>query len=151
MITLAWRHGLRASEVCSLRVKDIDLAGFITVQRLKGSLRTTQPLFPEEKLVLATLCTDRRPAEYLFPGRFSGHITRQVFFLGFQKACQEAGIPAHLAHPHALKHTTGMTVIQKGIENARQYLGHKSIASTGAYLKVSDQEASRAAAAAFGD
>jgi integrase len=31
-----------------------------------------------------------------------------------------------------------------GIENVRQYLGHKSIASTGAYLRVNDQQASLA-------
>ena len=33
---------------------------------------------------------------------------------------------------------------EAGIENVRQYLGHRSISSTGEYLKVSDQEASNA-------
>ena len=43
MIVLAYKHGLRASEVCNLQLDDIDLKnGHITVQRLKGSLRTTQ-------------------------------------------------------------------------------------------------------------
>jgi integrase len=43
MIVLAYKHGLRASEVCNLRLKDIDLKnGSIIVDRLKGSLRTTQ-------------------------------------------------------------------------------------------------------------
>lgn len=38
-----------------------------------------------------------------------------------------------------------MRAIKKtGIEIVRQCLGHKSIASTGEYLKVSDQEASTA-------
>ena len=37
------QHGLRESEVCNLQLADIDLKnGHITVQRLKGSLRTTQ-------------------------------------------------------------------------------------------------------------
>src|ERR1017187_527951 len=43
MIVTAYKHGMRASEVCNLRVDDLDLKnGSIVVQRLKGSLRTTQ-------------------------------------------------------------------------------------------------------------
>lgn len=43
MIVLAYKHGLRASEVCSIRMDDDDLEnGNIIVERLKGSLRTTQ-------------------------------------------------------------------------------------------------------------
>ena len=43
MILLAYKHGMRASEVCNLRVNDIDLRnGTILVERLKGSLPTTQ-------------------------------------------------------------------------------------------------------------
>src|SRR5580658_9783960 len=43
MIVLAYKHGLRASEVCNIRLDDVDLKnGNISVERLKGSLRTTQ-------------------------------------------------------------------------------------------------------------
>ncbi len=46
MILVAYRHGLRASEVCGLKLADIDVkAGSISVRRLKGSLQTTQPLY----------------------------------------------------------------------------------------------------------
>jgi len=45
MILIAFRHGMRASEVCGLEVKDVDIKnGEITIRRLKGSLKTTQPL-----------------------------------------------------------------------------------------------------------
>jgi type 1 fimbriae regulatory protein FimB len=41
MIVIAYKHGMRASEVCNLRLNDIDMKnGCIVVQRLKGSLRT---------------------------------------------------------------------------------------------------------------
>lgn len=151
MILLGWRHGLRASEVCSLRAADIDLAGgYLTVQRLKGSLRTTQQLFPDEKIALTALLQGKAPGDYLFPGRFAGrHVSRRTFYGQFQAVCQAVGLPVHLRHPHVLKHTAGMTVIKAGIEYCRQYLGHKSVASTGAYLRVSDEAASRAAIAAF--
>ena len=45
MIVLAYKQGLRASEVCNARLGDVDLKnGSIVVERLKGSLRTTQAL-----------------------------------------------------------------------------------------------------------
>src|SRR2546423_11782332 len=45
MIVVAYKHGMRASEVCNLRLCDIDMQNCsIIVQRLKGSLRTTQAL-----------------------------------------------------------------------------------------------------------
>ena len=44
MILLAYRHGLRASEVCGIKLADVDLkAGSISIRRLKGSLHTIQP------------------------------------------------------------------------------------------------------------
>ena len=44
MVLLAYRHGLRASEVCDLKLADIDLkAASISIRRLKGSLHTVQP------------------------------------------------------------------------------------------------------------
>src|SRR6516162_10386464 len=46
MILLAYRHGMRASEVCELRLSDLDLKnGQVTIRRLKGSLTTTQPVW----------------------------------------------------------------------------------------------------------
>jgi integrase len=38
MILVAYRHGMRASEVCGLRRDDLNLRGeSITIRRLKGS------------------------------------------------------------------------------------------------------------------
>jgi integrase len=45
MILVAYRHGLRASEVCNLRLADVNLKeGTISVDRLKGSMRTVQAI-----------------------------------------------------------------------------------------------------------
>ena len=45
MLLLTYRHGLRASEVAGIRLDDIE-NGHLTVARLKGSLRTCQPIVP---------------------------------------------------------------------------------------------------------
>ena len=45
MVLVAYRHGLRASEVCGLKLSDANLKDqTIRVARLKGSMLTTQPL-----------------------------------------------------------------------------------------------------------
>ena len=142
MILVGYAHGLRASEICGLTAQQIR-DGYITVQRLKGSLRTTQPLIHgagllDERAALKGWMTDR-PKGRLFD------IQRAQFFNVFRAHCEEAGIPAHLRHPHILKHSVAMHQIKRaGIENLKVYLGHKSIASTGSYLKVNDAEASAA-------
>ncbi len=47
MVLVPCRHGMRASEICGLRLDDVDLKRqAITVRRMKGSLDTVQPLYP---------------------------------------------------------------------------------------------------------
>lgn len=144
MILVGFWHGLRASEVVGLKRGNVH-DGFLTVQRLKGSKKTTQPLvmhadplFNEAKS-LSDLCLKTPGNQRLFP------ITRQHFWKLFRKHAGAAGIPEHKRHPHCLKHTIGRQMIHSaGIENTRQYLGHESIASTGCYLEVADDDASDA-------
>lgn len=149
LFLVSFWHGLRATEAISLTPANFT-DGFLTVQRLKGSLRTTQPLVedPDDLLNeraaieawIQKHAADR--SARLFP------ISRVQFYRLMRCYGRAAGLPQHLCHPHVLKHSIAMQSIhQAGIENVRQYLGHKSISSTGAYLKVSDQ----AASAAIGD
>lgn len=144
MILVGYRHGLRASEVVSLTPDNLR-DGYLTIQRLKGSLRTTQPLFADpnplldERSGLNDFTVGMLWNQRLFP------ITRVQFFRLFQKYAEAVGIPAHRRHPHVLKHTIALqTIPTAGIENVRQFLGHKSISSTGAYVRVSDAAASAA-------
>jgi integrase/recombinase XerD len=144
MILVGYWHGLRASEVVGLTPSSI-ADGCVTVARLKGSMKTTQPL-PEHADPLLDLRSElieyirgMHPNQTVFP------ISRTHFWRLVKKYSALAGIPKRLGHPHILKHSLAMQTIKSaGIENLRQYLGHKSLASTGAYLKVDDMEASRA-------
>jgi integrase len=144
MILTAFSHGLRASEVVALQT-DAIADGHITVRRLKGSLATTQPLLSDLNPLL-----DERAGLFAFMRNLHGNqklfpVCRQHFWRLMQRYASEARIPERKRHPHVLKHTIAMQVIgTAGIENTRQYLGHKSMGSTGAYLKVTDAEASAA-------
>ena len=113
------------------------------MQRLKGSLRTTQPLVTHEEPLLNerpaidALLRRLRPDERLF-----GTLTKQNANYRFAKYAKQAGLPKHKRHTHCLRHSRAMhTIKTAGIENVCQLCGHASIASTGYYLKVSDASA----------
>lgn len=148
MFLVAYWHGLRASEVIGF-TRDAVRDGFLTIQRLKGSNKTVQPLVDDaepllsERPSLETLASQSPFDRPIFA------ISRVQYFRLFRKYAKRAGIAAHKRHPHSLKHSIAMHTIRgAGIENVRQHLGHKSIASTGEYLKVSDADAAAAIARA---
>lgn len=149
MILVGFFHGLRVSELINLTAAHVR-DGYVDVQRLKGSMRTIQPYVrnadPEldESAGLTELAHSLKPEDRLFP------MTRDGVLKLMQRAGTRAGLPKHKLHPHALKHSIALhTIKSAGIENVRQYLGHKSLSSTGAYLRVTDEAASKAVMGAF--
>ena len=163
MILLAFKHGLRASEVCALKTSDIDLKnGTIVIRRLKGSLKSSQdlldlpgqPLVSEKRVLRAWLEereTYRDQSDYLFLSQKGGQMDRSAFYRVFSSIAERAGLPVGKRHPHCLKHSLGFFLVEQGISlpSIQQTLGHKSLASTGVYLKVTDAQANRDAAKAF--
>lgn len=161
MIVVAYKHGMRASEVCNLRVEDFDVKnGSIVVERLKGSLLTTQavtehrgePLLNELRALREWL--RHRPddgSDYLFTSQKGGRLDRSQFFRLFRAIADEAGLPAEKQHPHALKHSIASHLVSANVNLAlvKQQLGHKSINSTLRYVSTTDQQASRATATAL--
>ena len=143
MFTLAANHGLRVSETINLTMDNFK-DGYITVQRLKGSLRTSQKLLPNEIALLAE-CKPS-PDGRLFP------FCRRTALRHIKVVGAKAGIPSHKCFNHVLKHTTAMMGLKGGmsIPELQTYLGHKSGNSTLAYLKIGEDEASEAFAKAIG-
>jgi type 1 fimbriae regulatory protein FimB len=161
MILVAYKHGMRVSEVCNLRLGDIDLKnGSIVVERLKGSLRTTQavtehrgePLLNELKALREWLRQRRDDgSDYLFVSQKGGRLDRSQFFRLFRDIASKAGVAAEKQHPHALKHSIASHLVSANVNLAlvKQQLGHKSIGSTMRYISTSDQQASEATTSAL--
>ncbi|HWW13081.1 MAG TPA: tyrosine-type recombinase/integrase [Candidatus Dormibacteraeota bacterium] len=155
MILTAFSHGLRASEVCQLKISDL-AEGHLTIKRLKGS-RTTlhqlvphrgQPLLDEVKAMkewLAVRPTDAGDA--LFPSQKGGCMTATQFYRVYRATAEEYCLPEHKRHPHVLKHTTCTELIRHDMNLAKvgAFVGHASITSTMRYVSISDDEASREA------
>jgi len=161
MFLFAVAHGARASEICNLRIADINFkTEQVHVARLKGSLDSTQnllkvkgnPLFNEAATLKAWLDVREPDADnFVFNSQKSTRLNRVSVYKLFKTVAQEAGLPEALQHPHVLKHTAAMLMVRQGA-NAfliRQHLGHRSFDSTLAYVNPSDSEASAAAAQAF--
>lgn len=161
MILLAYRHGLRASEVCGLRLGDMGLKeGTVSIARLKGSLKTVQPLYSHrgqpllDEVVALKVWLKARPADgsdYLFTSQKGGRLDRTQFFRVFRAVAAAAGIAADKRHPHVLKHSLASHLVAGNVNLAlvRQALGHRSINSTMRYVGTSDGQAAEAAQAAL--
>jgi site-specific recombinase XerD len=156
MILLAYRHGLRASEVCGIKLADLDLkVGSISIKRLKGSLHTVQPLYQHRGQPLLDEAAAIRAwlrkrvadgSDYLFTSQKGGRLSRIQFFRNFQKVAEEAGLSQEKRHPHVLKHSLAshLVVGNANLALIRQALGHRSINSTMAYIGTSDAQAAEA-------
>ena len=161
MILVAYRHGLRASEVCGLRLADVDLKdGAISIERLKGSLRTVQPLYSHrgqpllDEVAALRAWLRERPndgSDYLFTSQKGGRLDRTQFFRVFQVVAAAAGIPSDKRHPHVLKHSLASHLVAGNVNLAliRQALGHRSITSTMQYVGTTDAQAAEAVQAAL--
>ena len=155
MILTCYMHGLRASEVCGLKLVDIDLrGGNIACNRLKESASSVQqlhahrgqPLLDEIK-VLKVYLAERKDdgSGFLFLSQKGGRMTRQHFFALFQQLAEEAGIPKDKRHCHVLKHSLASNLIAENVNLAvvQKQLGHRSISSTLVYVGISDEQVAK--------
>lgn len=160
MVLLAYRHGLRASEVCDLKLSSVDLrAGSIAIHRLKGSLNQIQPLYQHRGQPLLDELNALRKwlrgriadgSDYLFTSQKGGRLDRTQFFRIFRACAEAAGLAAEKRHPHVLKHSLASHLVAGNVNLAlvKQALGHRSINSTMQYVGTSDGQAAEAAQAA---
>jgi len=161
MFLFAVAHGARAQEIANLRISDINFkTEQVHIARLKGSLDSTQNLLKvmgnalfNEAATLKEWLAVREPDldNYVFNSQKSTQLNRVTVYKLFKTIARKAGLGETLQHPHVLKHTAAMLMVQQGA-NAfliRQHLGHRSFDSTLAYVNPSDSEASAASAKAF--
>jgi type 1 fimbriae regulatory protein FimB/type 1 fimbriae regulatory protein FimE len=104
MILLAFRHGLRASELCSLRWEQVDLAhGRLHVSRVKNGMPSVHPLTGTELRALRRLQREQEPGRYLFMSERGAPMSAA----GFRRMMGRLGKAAKMpfpVHPHMLRH-----------------------------------------------
>ena len=151
LVHMAYRHGLRASEVGLLRRNDADLrTGRLTVHRLKGSLSGVYPMQPDtHKLLKAYLRSREDVCPYVFVSNRQVPISRYAVWHLMQHYSEAAGLPAEKRTFHILKHSIATHLLDAGADLAfvRDWLGHVNIQNTLVYARVTtvkrDAEARR--------
>ena len=138
-LTTAYGAGLRASEVVSLKVADIDsLRMLIQVHHGKGAKDRSVMLSPRLLAILRTYWRLARPREWLFPGRDQGKpINPQVLHV----ACRSATVAAGLAKRvtvHTLRHSFATHLLENGVDIRiiQVLLGHNNLSTTARYTQV---------------
>ncbi|QLR06113.1 tyrosine-type recombinase/integrase [Providencia rettgeri] len=138
MFMMAYHHGLRVSELCNLKISDIDLdSKTVFIKRLKNGFSTTHPL-QDLTCELIKKWLDERKAfspvpdnDWLFLSFYGKKISRQWIYKLSRHYSIKAGLAVNV-HPHMLRHACGYALANQGLDTRliQDYLGHKNIFHT---------------------
>ena len=144
MLLTMYSCGLRRSELCRLKVSNIDSPRMVLrVERGKGGVDREIPLNQKLLETLRTYWRWMHPKTYLFPGTEKGWradkpITPKVIWEAVQEAAHRAGITKHVT-PHTLRHCFASHLLEAGtdLRTIQILMGHRDIEATTRYLHVS--------------
>ncbi len=139
MILVAYRHALRASEVCDLRWEQIDWrSATLHVRRVKNGKPSTHPIRGDELRALRKLQRGAPKSPFIFLTERGGPFTTDSFNWMFKRAGQKANLPFQV-HAHMLRHAAGYKLAGDGHDtrSIQDYLGHKNIQHTVRYTELS--------------
>lgn len=141
-------YGLRAGEICQLRLDDIDWRGErLWIRHAKTGGRTCLPLLPQVGEALLSYLRQVRPA---CPDRevfIRMHAPRRAFLA---RTAIYSLLRRHLAGvgirlngkrgPHIFRHARAASLLMTGVplKTVGDLLGHRSAAATAVYLKIDD-------------
>jgi integrase len=138
MILIAFRHGLRASELCDLQWHQVELAtGRLHVRRVKSGSPSVHPLQGDEMRALRRLQREQEASSHVFSSERGGPLTPKSFHTLFARIGLRAKMPFP-THPHMLRHACGYALANAGHDTRalQAYLGHKNIQHTVRYSEL---------------
>ena len=146
-LMLAYGTGLRLSELCHLRVCDIDSHAdrmCIRVVQGKGQKDRYVPLAPDVLELLRTWWHSTHPKLWLFPGQGDGSqpINEATVQKWYQAARASAGITKR-GGIHTLRHCYATHTLEAGadLNSLSQWLGHRHVSTTSRYLHLARPDA----------
>jgi type 1 fimbriae regulatory protein FimB len=145
ILLLMFRHGLRVSELCKLKITNINVdTKQLFVKRSKDGDSGEHELYNRESQAVKAWLIERAkmdpPADCdtLFISERRTPLYRSAVWDMIHKFGKAAGLEHLDIHPHMLRHSTGYALVNKGtdIRIIQGYLGHRSITSTVRYTKL---------------
>ena len=138
LILVAYRHGLRVSELVALRWDQVDLAqGLVHIVRSKNGVPSVHPLRGPELRALRRLQRDYPETPYVFVSERKAPLTADAVRKIVARAGRQAGIEFPI-HPHMLRHSCGFYLANRGydLRLIQDYLGHRDPKHTAHYTRV---------------
>lgn len=138
ILTLIYSAGLRVSEVCSLKVKDIHRSEQRILISGKGGRERYVPLDPTvDEAIQEYLQSRTSEIPELFVSKKGGALTPRAIQFMVKKYAQKAQIDKNVT-PHKLRHTCATHLLQEGahLVSIQKLLGHKSLTTTQIYLHI---------------
>jgi site-specific recombinase XerD len=139
IILIAYRHGLRASELSDLRWDQIDFStAVIHIRRVKRGTPATHPLTGMELRALRKLQRESEKSPFVFVSERGTPFTTAGFARLLERAAEKAGLEIKV-HPHMLRHACGFKLANDGTDtrSLQAYLGHQNIQHTVRYTELS--------------
>jgi integrase/recombinase XerC len=163
MVLFMFRTGVRVSELCALRRRDIDLAGGTAgIYRAKGGKSRTVLFDSETAQALVTYWTARGDSGRGLgalpafsgrdkPGQPGAHISPRTVEHIVTQLCAGAGVEETLT-PHSFRHGLASELVRRRVREStvQTLLGHASPATTRIYVHKTAQEVSDEYQDAFG-
>ncbi len=142
LLELFYSSGLRLSELCALRWRDLDLAsGFVTVLG-KGSKERKVPVGSHARNALEAWRAEQGGTSeaHVFPGRGGGPISQRAVQIRLKQLAQRQGLFKHV-HPHMLRHSFASHILESSgdLRGVQELLGHADIATTQIYTHLDFQ------------
>lgn len=144
LLDLLYRHGLRRREAAAIRREHLS-DGRIWITRVKGGVSGEYPIHPATRRLLWSYLNERAEDAnpYLLVGRQHGSrsISPSLIYQLFRKYGANAHLPADRRHPHVLRHSIAVHLMNAGWDAAdvQDWLGHRDIASTMIYATVTNK------------
>lgn len=148
ILELMYACGLRASEVVSLRIQNIDFSNALLRVFGKGSKERIVPINEEALEILDIYIKEYRckfikkgvQNEYLFLNNHGKKLTRNALNLIIKQICKNEGIDKYVT-PHVLRHSFATHLLENGadLRVIQELLGHSNIDTTEVYLDVTNQ------------
>lgn len=147
MIELMYATGMRVSELCDLKVSDVDLHNSLLRCITKGNKERIMPFGEIANIYLELyinnyrdLFLKKKKSEYLFLNNKGSKITRQGFYINLEQIKKVTGIKKDL-NPHMIRHSFATHLLMHGadLRSVQELLGHEDIKTTQIYTHLSNK------------
>ncbi|MBV8546605.1 MAG: tyrosine-type recombinase/integrase [Acidobacteria bacterium] len=144
LFDLIYRYGLRRIEAALIRREHLS-DGRIWITRVKGGVSGEYPIHPRTRRLLWAYFAERGEdgRAFLFVTRQSGagRLSPSTIYQLFQRYAEAAELPVDRRHPHVLRHSIAVHLMNAGwdVADVQDWLGHRDIASTMVYAAITNK------------